>query len=1008
MLFSGIWQLRHLSLSLKENLLTSQGAKVHVDDTAFVEASSFSCCGTWKIKSALQLTLRGSASFSAAAKLSAVLFKLIAEGHCTVAGHISVDNLIAYVRNDMITSPTGKVTVQISATIAAGIYRNDGTWNAEGNIHMHIACFEQSEDAIIYVKDTLSMVLYDFSEERSQGRIVANYFIMKSKRRTRFDGYIRVNQIEISAPYMNESSCTIGGQLEVLNGPLLLKGYSENNVNEKYFPHSFAGFILEGQLKAEAVIAPFLALTFSETSYSLLSGMESVTEAPFRTLISCASLKTKPTSLIDSISEDQHAEAILCSTNWIHEGQIKFHGDAVHIVANCFLNRGRLTSDTKLQNHMHDVIMFIGSGFQNEAVFSADRITIIGNGELINKNRVYASECMDIHLPNYCIEGEQLLCDRSNTKVLSSNNRYGKINGIIEAKSRLEPANPRILNKLNWDKQLYVTARSELVITNNIIDSAKNFSLSARDAIIFESMISVDQLELRVGTAYASEIVISKNASVKAQQFRVSGSCKFLTLLIDGELSCKTLLLDVAVRRMKLIGKGAFYCKSSCNITGNTVIVAIAEMCVAELIGSEVTFDPNKAITLSPPDNKETVTIYADSCQLHGEVLLEHKIILKVHNGVANIDGQIMGTCADSEMCIESSDAIISGTLANLDFFECYARKRIEFSEIALIKNLNNIAMESSYILLNGKLINCSTLIATADEIDIQGEINPQMDSCAYSFYGEKINFNGEILNLARLELNAPRINIHGNFTDVTLIEIDTKMINFSPKSASCTHLTITSYSCIFAGFIQIQHLELWSQMAIVIHVNFNNAQSCTVISPVIFALNNLFDDQNIHLSALLYISDKSRTGNDNSYNGNVISAADIIKQEESTAFSEKTLIKILFTPDTVNTIADHSTLVKTLKKFAKIFQAQTITHDDLIDALEVTSQLSTVHITISVNSSQYEQLYYFITEFEQTTPCDLSKLFAIFCDSKTVLSQKLCISSPTKNTRSLFFFLLQ
>lgn len=565
--FLGTWQTRFISLVVRGDLFTLHTGKVFVEETTIIEALSFNNCGLWKIKEAIKIMLKGSANFFASSKFSANLLKIIAEGQCTIAGHLSLENLLAYVRNDMITAPGARITITIGGTVAVGTFRNDSSWYLDGNLHLHIACFEQSEDALIFVKDTFTMVVYDLSEERCQGRIVANHLIMNLTRRFRFDGYIRVNQIEICVPHVDESRLIIGGQLEVLGGPLILKGRSSGSSEislsspastaSSVIIHSYPAFILEGQLKAEAIIAPFLAILLSTSSYSLLSGMDSIAKnTTFRTLISCNSLHTQRTSLIDSVPEDLFPEGILCATTWLHEGQIRFNGGKVYIITDGLVNRGRLTSGDKLQNHMREVVVLVENFFQNDAVFSADRIEIRGNGELQNTNRIFANDEMNIRLANFRSEFGQTQLEGTQPKLLSANNECTHLEGRIEARGNFDISTSKAcmtLNRCGAERQVRISARSRLLIDNDIIDGRSNITLAARDAILFKSRIIVDLLELTLGAAYITEFVVKNSASITTNQLRITGSCKYLTLIIDGELSCESMVIDARIRQVKMV-----------------------------------------------------------------------------------------------------------------------------------------------------------------------------------------------------------------------------------------------------------------------------------------------------------------------------------------------------------------------------------------------------------------------------------------------------------------------
>ncbi|KAK6107630.1 hypothetical protein QQG55_28955 [Brugia pahangi] len=873
---SGTWQTRFISLVIHGDLFTLHTGKVFVEETTIIEALSFNNCGIWKIKEAMKIILKRSANFYASSKFSANLLKVIAEGQCTIAGHLSLENLLAYVRNDMITAPGSRINITIGATIAVGTFRNDSSWYFDGNLHLHVACFEQSEDAIIFVKDTFTMAIYDRSEECCNGRIVANYLIMNLAKRFRFDGYIRVNQIEICLPHVNESRLTIGGQLEILDGPLIMKGRSCDNTEISSFSsspssssssssiistivtHSFPAFILEGQLKAEAVIAPFLAILFSTSSYSLLSGMDSIAKnAPYRTLISCNSLHTQRTSLIDSVPEVFFPEAILCATTWLHEGQIRFNGEKVYIITDSLINRGRLTSDNKLQNHMREVTVMIENFFQNDSVFSADRIEIYGNGMLQNTNRIFANDEMNIRLANFCSKFGQTQLENTQLKLLTASNECIHFGTHSQTRGNSDNKTSKVcvaLNRYECDRQIRINARSRLLIDNDIIDGDSNVILTARDSILFKSRIIVDLIEITLGAAYITEFVIKKNASVTTNQLRITGSCKYLTIIIDGELTCESMIIDAKIRQVKVLGNGILSCRKSMNIGGDSITLMIRDIRITELLGSLITITSNGALSLSPFDtHSKTVSIYADNCYLQGRIFVEHKIVLKINDGSCHISGEILGICANSELSLECDNLILTGTVANIDFLESYTRKKIEHYETGMIKSVKNIVFEAEFISLDGKIMDSESVIATGEEVNIEGMLQNQDGThAAYSIFSKKILFDGEICGPARLELSGSEITFSGVSNNLKFLDIDANLATIAPMKLKCENFNFIAYSAILDGNLNAEIFWVTVQVALFIRTDLTGCAQCKLVAPLILALNCPMSSK-MDISSIIY-----------------------------------------------------------------------------------------------------------------------------------------------------------
>ncbi|VDK79058.1 unnamed protein product [Litomosoides sigmodontis] len=1007
---SGTWQARFISLVVRGDLFTLRTGKVFVEETTIVEALSFNNCGLWKVKEAIKIILKGSANFYASSKFSANLLKLIAEGQCTIAGHLSLENLLVYVRNDMITAPGARINITVGATVAVGIFRNDSSWYLDGNLHLHVACFEQSEDALIFVKDTFTMVVYDQSEERCQGRIVTNYLIMNLAKSARFDGYVRVNQIEICVPHVNESRLTVGGQLEVLDGPLVLKGRSSEifkipssslqpSAVSSALTHSYPAFVLEGQLKAEAVIAPFLDVLFSASSYSLLSGMDSVSkDASYRTLISCNSLHTQRTSLIDSIPERAFPEGILCATTWLHEGQIRFNGERVYIITDGFVNRGRLTSGDRLQNHMHEVVVAVENFFWNDAVFSADRIEIHGSGELQNTNRIFANEEMNIRLANFCSEFGQTELESAQPKLLSSSN----VGSRIEARGNFDISTSKAcmsLNRCGAEGQVRVSARSQLLIDNDIIDDCSYLVLSARDAVLFKSRLIVDLLEVSLGAAYITEFVVRSGASVTANQLRITGSCKYLTLIIDGELSCESIVIDSRIRQVKMVGGGMLCCRKSCNVGGDSITLTTRDIRITELVGSAVTFASDGALNLSPFDcNLKTVSIHADSCHLRGRIFVEHKIVLKISDGACHISGEILGMCASSELSLECGSLALTGTVANLYFLESYARTKAEHHEAGIIKSVKNIVFEAEFISLGGKIVDSESVIATGEEVSMEGTLqNQEGKNVAYSVFGKKILFNGDIHGSAQLEFNGSEITFSGFARNLKFLDIDANLAAVTPRRLKCENFSLIAYSAILDGNLNMKNSRITAQVGLFVRTDLTDCAECKLVAPLILALNCSLS-ANTDICCLIYASEQFESSksenffelpdfeqqftpiNDNNENSNSQQF-----HADGGCTESRSFIEISFQSDLIDRCAldGYDLWRDTAEVIGECFKNSHTTYDEVEEALKRTDRMRPISISLTTTAPLYLILSKVLNEMhiDHMLMCNFAKLFHLICN---------------------------
>lgn len=944
---AGIWQMKFLTVSLGGNLLTLPEGRVLVEETADVKAVTFNCSGAWKISESMLLALKGSSNVFSSGQINSSALKMIVEGHCTVAGHIAADNVLAYIRNDLITASTGRVNIGIGGTVAVGAFRNDAIWVSESNLHLHTACYEQSEDAIMLVKGTLNLAVYDESVERSQGRIFANYCILRVNKRTRFDGYIRVNQIEINLPLLNESRCIIGGQLEVLAGPLILKGRSEFDGSPSYSPHAFPAFVLEGQLKAEAVISPFLATRFSSSSYALLSGMDSVASAPYRTLISTGALYTMRASLIDSVSKDTFPEAIICATTWVHEGQIRFRGDSTYLIVDSFVNTGRLTNDGKLHNHMKEVFVSIANRFNNDAVLSADKIHISGDGELQNKNRIYAKDTMNIRLANFSNESGQMQSD--DMKLLSAGKEWTKINGRIEAKGNLDISASKLcmaLKNFNLHKQMRISARAQLLVSSEVNNESANVALSARDAIVFDSNINVDVLELTVGASYETEILINPEKSIEANHLRIAGKCKFLTLLIDGNLSCDSVIIEASIKNIKITGTGMLICRKSLNVAGDSAVFSLTELQAADILGTTVALAPNPSpCRLLPIKGVDIVTVYADQCNVQGNILLEGKFNVKASKGIAQISAQIMGSTTDSELSVECEEYMLSGNISNLEFLELYAKKRIEHCDTAVLKNIRSSAIAGGYIAFNGKMINCESVIATAEEIAVQSSFLNDNKGAVCSMFAKTIRFDGTAQGISRLEISGRSdVILNGSFNDIETVEIDAKWVTSGVDLSNCGTVKITSYSCYLDGTCFAGSLTA-SCVGAIFNSSKIETSKCALSAPFIFSLKAPSPLPTGSLvNALIFAADKP---------------CELIS-------NNRICLNILFDPDAKDAVTTSQMEIwkQTMEMLSESFRSPTISLEEVSTALKYFAETEPANFVFPAASQLHNDMEKILKKF--------------------------------------------
>lgn len=990
--FLGTWQVGSLKASLGENLLLLPTGKVLVDEIADVDAMTFNCNGFWRVNASNNLKLKAYLNIFPSAEMIVGIMKLFIEGYCSIAGYLAAENILAYVRKEMKTTSTGGVNIKVRGTIIAGAFRNNSNWHSEGNLTLNLACCEQSEDAIIMAKHTLNLSIYDDSEEDCCGRFFAGNCIIKAAKKVRIDGYIRVNHMEITIPYLNESCFTLGGQLEILSGPLILKGKSELYEVPSSVPHPFPAFILEGQLKAEAIIAPFLSVRFNSASYALLSGIESIINADYRTMISAGYLHTMRASLIDSCSKDNYPEAILCATTWFHEGHVRFHGEMVHLVLDTLINWGRLANEGKLQNHMKNVRVFVENYFKNESVFSANKIDINGNGKLENKNRIFAVDSMNIQLSNFSKADEYL--STKSIKLLSVSNECSKMNNSrTEEKENLELSESKLFNvmkRFGLNHQIRINAQAELLISSDVKNDVGNLALAAREVIIFESQFIVDNLELTLGPSYETEIIIRKGSNICSNQLRLTGTCKYLTFKIYGELNCESIICEESLKNIRILGPGSIICRRSFNASSETISFLINQIQILEFLCNSIKFIPKNCSKINAVDESKTLTVYADEVHFSGILIVEPRINLKCNSGSVHIVGELTGMTAKSELCIECGDLLLDGHLSNFDFLEIYARKRIDYCPMATIKNSRNIAMEAAYIIFCGTSTECRSLTATADEIVIRGTLSGHDIVCDCAFFAKVIRFEGFANRISKLELNSDDVYVAGTLKRINLFEIDSKFVRCGAEILECNNLKIVGSLLILGGRIRIDSLVCFSVESAIVCGHLFVAESAQLwASFVVFLGDNISVPQKTEINAVFWVTN----------------------QQNLLINRDKINMNILIDSNATNKIFRHEleSFMRLIKMFENVFNSsiddfrQTQLHSEQCSVLESINQSLPVDCEFATMLQEIVE----ITTYQHVRIFNIRKLIKVLRDSFSQLQIDEDMTHYKQNERLLFSVIL-
>lgn len=257
----GTWQLTTGWAHVTQNFTISSNSKIFIEQSASISAQSLHFGGLCHVSDKIDMILQDSAHFFGSSRLEAHVLRLTCKGYCTIGGSIAINDLLSiYVRNELITTSTGKIAVMGSADVITGCFRNDSLWQLEKNLKMTSGSLEQSEDGTIFVKYSMNITLHEDCSELFGGRLIGSEIQLKSLKICNFDGLIRCNEMQISIPYVNQSIVSLKGQVDIVAGSLTVNGnleISEGNEREKPVE---PGVIIDCNLTAAAIIAPFASV----------------------------------------------------------------------------------------------------------------------------------------------------------------------------------------------------------------------------------------------------------------------------------------------------------------------------------------------------------------------------------------------------------------------------------------------------------------------------------------------------------------------------------------------------------------------------------------------------------------------------------------------------------------------------------------------------------------------------------------------------------------------------
>lgn len=133
---SATWQLTSAWCHVAGSLTILQNAKIFIEESMSISALSLLFSGFCHVTEQFDLVLQDSAHFFGNSRTEAHVLRLTCKGYCTVGGSMTVTDLSIYVRNELITTCTGKVLVIGDSDVITGCFRNDALWQVEKNLKM--------------------------------------------------------------------------------------------------------------------------------------------------------------------------------------------------------------------------------------------------------------------------------------------------------------------------------------------------------------------------------------------------------------------------------------------------------------------------------------------------------------------------------------------------------------------------------------------------------------------------------------------------------------------------------------------------------------------------------------------------------------------------------------------------------------------------------------------------------------------------------------------------------
>ncbi|KAK0411231.1 hypothetical protein QR680_005552 [Steinernema hermaphroditum] len=862
---NGTWQTGALEAEAGGDLKTLSNGKCLVEGGACVRANRFTSGGLWKVTDALDLKVTASADFLQFSVTEANLCKLVVLHNCTLGGTWMLGNLLAYVRNELYTTPFGRCNLDVAGTVAIGAFQNHGQWQSEQNLHLFAGSVEQSPRALLFIKDTFELSVLSNSLGGWHGRVVAHSLVLKALKRLRLHGSVRVNELEVSTPYASESQFVCSGQIDVLVGPLMLKGnsaFDEELPKEDFAPHPFPAFVLDGVLRAQAIVGPFLAVAVtSQGSASLTSLPSLLPEAPFHILLSVGALHTEKFSVVESISgTDVHAEGVVCATRFVHEGQLRFGADEVSVFADEMRNEGRLTATVKkAHNHMRAAVLQIQQLLLNNAVISADRLSIFGEGRLVNRNRIFAVEHLHIRLANFFNDDGELESKESLRLLSSSTTEWSRVGGAISAPhKKVAIGGERLclaaknLHKL-VDEKNFISAKKDLRIATEMLDESMTrvLGFSARDSIHFEAPVRMEAVEIQIGELDDLSTVVVESGLCAHRVF-VTGHCRSLRLVLNGVLDCRKLVFKESIREVLVSGNGSLECVDELQVDGVRIEFALLNVSVGEIRAKTVRISRNSNVRLTNP----AVSLVADSLRCEGNLLFDGKMTVTPFGTPSRItvSGTLIGTGVGSELSLEADSVSLDGQVANVAFVEVFVRDRLDVEPPFVAKNVAGFAVESQHdCTLDGIFSGCQSLFVNADALVVAGTFE-DVENISF-FAAQKVYFNAAVQRSQKLTLNSKGpVYTRGSVKATTVVEFECKWLHMNCAVEEVTSTTVSAWSSVLQAPLRSSALRIRGLGVCLVSGDLR-VDECDVVVPFFIAVDgNVFSVSRMNIRSLVSI----------------------------------------------------------------------------------------------------------------------------------------------------------